>query len=320
MRLSFENAKLIIFLLAVIFGSGIYSFAQETVDDLSERTPQFERLYKLVASADKVVVIFDNEMSQDKVFESSKPEDLLAFRSALKLVETNGWRLSVCTNPHVLLFKNGKKIATVNNSGGLEVSTNVWSGNAELADPEIWMQWFDDRGMPQIREERNKRNEDARLDAEQEGRWYAEMPSGIETAFDEQRNRNGIPGYYDLDKITKILLKEYPDTKKRIRALFHWYGSGSANWSSGYSYEDIALSLILTYPTIDLVNALDVENSSELTLAGSAKVFTGWTFSRDRRDDIKKIPRKLIDRMLDYAVKTGDPKKIDSVKHTFGIK
>jgi hypothetical protein len=319
--------NVVLLLFTLICGVPVSAHGQQTktalpetaADVEKERTPQIERLYELVRSADRIVVIDDPKESSKPLFESSSSRDLLEFRNAFTLVVPDHWTLSLCAEPQISLYRDGKKIVTIGNVLGNAVRTSVWSGNAIIADPEKWLKWFDDRGMPQVRKERDDAETANSLYAKEEIRWYSTMPRGLKYAYDKQRYRNGIPGMYDLDEMNAVLKKEYPEKKDAIRALLHWYGSGSNSWSSGYEYETIAEKLLLQYETSEIVGVWDKHQGMQTEIEGTARLFFGWDYYKMRQKDLNKIPQELKKLLLDHALKSEDKDKIGMARATFKI-
>lgn len=284
-----------------------------------ERTPNRERLYELVQSADRIVVTAGTEGGNKVLYESSNPEDLKAFRDVLKLKIPDEWSLSICAEPYLILYKNKEEIVSIGNVLGNAVKTSVWSGNAFIVDPEKWLRWFDARGMSMVRKERDEAEAANKKYTEEERRWYSAMPNGLKEAFDAQRYKLGIPGMYDLRQMNIILEREYPEKNHRIRTLLQWYGSASNSdsWSSLYEYEVIAEQILLQYPTKELLTAINGVGLSELQIEGAARLFAGWSFYKNHPDDAALISPSLKKRFLDHALKSGNPEKAERARSAF---
>src|SRR5262245_693028 len=111
---------LLLFLSIEVFGQS--SDTAETQE--LERRPNPEKLFQLVNSADRIAVFASVAGDEEKViFETTKSVDLAAFRQALSVVIPEGWSMSVCPTPRVVLYKDGKEIAWVGNVYGEEVRT-----------------------------------------------------------------------------------------------------------------------------------------------------------------------------------------------------
>ncbi|MEJ7847060.1 MAG: hypothetical protein WKF92_03110 [Pyrinomonadaceae bacterium] len=323
-----RNAILISFLLICIFSMSAHGqesppkaiVAETDADIEKERTPLVEKLYELVRSADRIVVNGDPKEGSKVFFQSSNPKDLAEFRDALSVIVPEYWTLSICAEPHITLYRSGKEIVTIGNVFGNAVRTSVWSGNVTIADSEKWLKWFDSRGMPQVRKEHTDTEFANKKYSEEEARWYSAMPKGLKDSYEEQRDRRGIPGVYELGPMNTLLVKEYPEKDERIRSLLHWYGSGSEGWSSRYDYEVIAEKLLFQYKTVEIVKALDLQNSTETQIEGAARLFVGWDFYKTRPKDFNLIPKELRKRLLNHAHRSRDEAKIKQMMEIFAVK
>lgn len=292
--------------------------SESDADIEKERTPQLDKLYELVRSADRIVVAYGSDGEKKVLFDSSQKTDLEEFLSALVLEIPEEWRSSICADPTVTLYKDGKEIVSIGDVSGREVKTSVWDGNAVIEDQERWLRWFDERNMPMVRNERDQAVASEKKYAEEEARWYAAMPGGIKEPFEEQRYYlYGVPSPKLNKTVMSILEKEYPDKIERIAALLYWFGSGAGPWSGYPSYESIAEGYLLTFTTQDILAALNGRQLNDRHVEGASRLFAGWDFYRTRPQDLDLIPKAMKERFLDYALKSGDEDKIERVKAAF---
>lgn len=294
------------------------NISESRSDIKNERTPQLEKLYALVRSADRIVVTQGSEGEKKVLFDSSEKTDLEAFVLALNLVVAEEWRSSICADPTVTLYKDGKKIGYIGDVSGREVKTSVWDGNTVIADQEKWLRWFDDRNMPMVRKERDHAVESEKKNAEDEARWYAAMPKGIKESVEEQRYRlYGLSSPKLNKSVLSILEKEYPEKSERIFALLNWFGSGAGPWSGYPSYESIAEDYLLLFTTQDILAALNDRKPDASHLEGASRLFAGWKYSKFRAKELDLIPKKMRKILLDQALKSGDEDKIELAKAAF---
>lgn len=142
------------------------------------------------------------------------------------------------------------------------------------------------------------------------------MPESIKPLWNWEKVRNeaipeGVPLY------RAALAKEFPATADRIKALFGWFGSGEGPWTGFGSYETIPEALLLDFGSPDLVAAAQTENLTEAQSEGAARLFSGWSFSRDRADDLKTLPVDLKKKLLNHVLKTSDKDKLARAKQAF---
>jgi hypothetical protein len=281
----------------------------EKVQIEQERKPNLDRLFELIRSADRIVVTNGSEGEKKILYESRNRRDIDALSAALKLEIPEDWRMAVCADPTITLFKNGKEIVYIGDVSGREVKTSVWSGNAVIGDQEIWLRWFDDRGMPMVRKERDHALAAEKKDAENEARWYAAMPRGAKEPFESQLRMFGLPSAKNMSLMKAALEREYPNMNERIRAVLFWYGSGEGSWSGYPAYEEIAGSVLFEFSTKEILDALNSKDLSAEHIEGAARHFAGWDHSQKRPDDLKKIPASMKQRFLDQAMKNADDDK-----------
>ena len=284
---------------------------------IRERTPDLPKFYELLRKADRVVVTDDSDGKQVKLFESSEESDLAELRAALRLDIPEVWHESICPNPDLAFYKGPDLLMTVSNALGSEVKTSVWSGNAVLVDPEKWLAWFSKHGMPQVRDERDRVEADAKKYEADERRWYAAMPRGIREPFDAQRERFGLPSMHDASAYKAILEKEYPKKNDRILALLHWFGSGEGSWNGYPAYESIAQDILFSFTTREILDAIESRKLSSTETEGAARLFAGWDYEKKRPDDLKLIPPKVRKRLLEHSMKSPDPENRDVAKKVF---
>lgn len=312
----------LLFLIPVLALLVTFTFGQSASTDPekieAERRPQPEKLVELVNSADRIAVFASVAGDDEKmIFETTKADDLIAFRQALRLVIPEGWSMSICPTPRVILYRDGKEVAWIGNVYGEEVRTSVWGANANLEDPEKWLKWFDDRGMPEVRRERDEAIAYAKKTEADRARFYAAMPRGIEKQFEKQLGLFGLPSQRFVKSFLPILEKEYPDRNERILVLLRWYGSGAGPWSGAPAYEDIAGSILLEFPTEQIVKAVTSKDQSGVEMEGAARFFAGWDFHRTRPEDISLLPKKLKKEFLERSLKSTDEDKVARAKKAF---
>jgi len=313
----------LMFLTVQVF-AGFVCFSQTATSNndaeaiQAERKPNLERLIQIVNSADRIAVFASVAGDDEKmIFETTKADDLIAFRQALRLVIPDGWSMSICPTPRVVLYRDGKEVAWIGNVYGEEVRTSLWGANANLEDPEKWLKWFDDRGMPQVRRERDEVIAFAEKAEADRDRFYAAMPRGIEEQFEKQLGFFGLPSQRLVTPFLPILEKEYPDRNERILALLRWYGSGAGPWSGAPAYEEIAGSILLEFPTDHVVKAVTSRTLERAEIEGGARFFADWDFHRTRPDDIALLPKNLKKKFLEHSLKSTDEDKVARAKKAF---
>ncbi len=282
-----------------------------------ERRPNPKKLFDSIRAADSVKVTYGSDGETKTLFESSGRRDIDELEKALKLRIPKDWRLSVCADPTITLYRNGEIVAIIGDVSGREIRTNIWGANAEIVDQEAWLRWFDDRGIPVVRKERDHAIAMEKLDAKNRARWYAAMPVGAKIPF-EKASATVIMMLGRSDPLLKASIdKNYPDKFKRIRAILRWYGSGEVSWSGYPGYEQVAGNLLFDFSTEEIVKALEGTGVSGEHFEGAARHFAGWDFSQQRPNDLNLLSPELKKRLLDQALINADEDKKARAKEAF---
>jgi hypothetical protein len=155
-----------------------------------------------------------------------------------------------------------------------------------------------------------------KVDEAVEARWREAMPKSIKPLWDDvpwtQFNPNVAP-------LRSALAQEFPDARQRILVLFAWYGSGAGSWSRFPKYEEIAETLLLEYPTPELIASLETETLTEPQLEGAARLFGRYTFGYIRPDEDRgALPAPLKKKLLDHSLKSTDEDKLLRARSAFG--
>lgn len=283
----------------------------------NERRPNVKKLYELIRSADRLTVTFGSDGEQTTLYESTHRRDIDELHAALRLTIPKGWWLSVCADPTITLYKDGKVLAYIGDVSGREVKTSVWGANALISDQERWLKWFDQRGITVVRKERDHAIEMDRQYAKDRARWNRAMPRGIKVAYERQLARFSLPGMEDTTSIMKSLERAYPNKEARIRAVLFWYGSGSGSWSAHPSYEGIVGSILLEFSTPEIIKAINFHPLTKDHFAGAARHFASWEFDQKRPEEVKLIPRDLRLRLLEHSLSLADKDNRDMAKRAF---
>lgn len=146
-------------------------------------------------------------------------------------------------------------------------------------------------------------------------RYLSAMPPSLKPFWDRNADfRSGLP-FYGQEQEREALLAafraSYPDTDAAVHTLLVWFGSGSGRWSGFPGYESLPEQLLLDYPTERVVAAAQAPDASDALLEGAARYLAGWDFSKQRPEDLAKVPAALKQRLLAHTVGTGDAKDED---------
>jgi hypothetical protein len=144
----------------------------------------------------------------------------------------------------IKLSRRGKELGLIGIQEDLTVSFSRWSGHARPADREKLLQWFDARGITELRRgaEQLAADEKARRLASE--RWRSAIPLSLRPLWPKLMQDRlwwidpSSAARTAANALKPELEKEFPDSRQRIRALFGWFGSGAGPWWGFPAYED----------------------------------------------------------------------------------
>ena len=285
----------------------ISSIAQSDITSNADNLTRTE-LLTLFSQANKIEVSKIDEARKD-LYHSTDPADIMAMREAFVVDQEHEGSIAICADTLIVLYKDDKELISFLNAGGTGVATKIVNGVYLSVDIEKWQAWFDKRGMEFVRKDYDEAVSQAKIYEENERRWFEAMPRGVKKALEETKPETIAIIKPEYPKLEIALKTEYPKQVHRIRALLHWYGSGSGQWSGYPSYESVAETALLKYRTSDLLAAIKSGSLSETQKEGAARLFASWDFNRTRPNDGKLINKKLKAMLLEHVLKSSDEDK-----------
>lgn len=143
---------------------------------------------------------------------------------------------------------------------------------------------------------------------EGERRWLSVLPTSIREVWDANAQfRIGLnPSGKALADLKAALQAEIPDRAERIRRLLVLFGSSAGPWSGYPGYEGISETLLLDYPTEEVIEVVQASKEDGAMLEGAARYLGGWDFRHRHAQDIVLIPAQLKARLLEHTLKSGD--------------
>jgi hypothetical protein len=276
-------------------------------------------LAALIDRADKVVVDASPGPEPERLYSSSDRKDLSELKTAISIEPPEGTFHCLCI-PFMgiqLLWKKEKLGTILVYPNGITIGFTYWSSDARILDKEKWLHWFDARNMEGPRK---AVEEDEELDKQtraNEARWVAAMPASLRPVWSKFIAAT-FPGQpIDTKSLDQELIKEFPDSNRRVRALMSWFGSGAGPWSGFPSYESVPEEMLLEYPTLELLAAIQDQSMTEIEQEGAARLFAGWYFNQRRPEDNQLIPADLKRTLLEHSLKSTDEDKLSRARHAF---
>jgi hypothetical protein len=303
---------LVLALGAVVVGVFAYWYFEKPVD--------IAALDRAFAQADRLVIVDRSTYEEKVIYESKERKDIDQLSLALKVVEPDEWFSCLCLLEEVTrLYQGEKLVAEVYIHHGESLGCNLWSGQACLENTEAMLSWFDARGMPGHRrevDESRRSNEQRSKDWE---RWVSAVPKGLEKLWNSDLDIVGRPK--SLDSRMTALEVSFPKVGERILALYAWHGSGAGPWSGFPGYEVVSEELLLTYSTGELVEAAQSPGmATPAHWEGAARLFGGWSFSKNRPGDLAQVPASLKESFWNHVKDTKDQDKLGRAQVAFAPK
>ena len=230
-----------------------------------------------------------------------------------------------CGNPTLEFYRDDKLIAALSLHHGqsLRWPSGKWTGDGHLtpASAEFLINWLNERGVTGPKQEREKDLINQKKEQADQEKWINAMPSSLKPFWLNMEDPfSPNPKPKKTNEIRKAIFKQFPDQKKRILVLLEWYGSGAGPWSGFPGYECTAEELLLAHKTENILAAIQAEALTPRQIEGTARLFGGWNFSKQRTDDLSLLPGELKQRLLAHSLKSDDKDKRDRAQTAFGMK
>ena len=253
-------------------------------------------------------------------FSTRSRADIEAFKEAVAVHhrKRGDWLHCMCWGEEaVIIYRGRRKLANLTSHHGLRIRTSLWCSDAELVDSEKWIRWFEERGMPQLRENANQAANDRKQREEDYARWMAAMPKSLAPLWEYEKD----PQIYvvlgsDVKSFYEALQKEFSDPREQALALFGWYGSGRECWSGG-SYGSVPAELLLEIPTPILIEAAQSPDLTPAQTEGAARLFGGWAFSKQRPTDLETLPADLKAKLLAHSLESTNEDNKERARSAF---
>lgn len=282
----------------------------------TERGPvKPDELGAIIDRAEKLVVLDSPRSDAAKLFESGLRRDLDALKAATRVTVPEGAMHCMCIgSPAIDLYEKGQRILRITNHHARLLRCDLWTSDAPIADPEVFLKWFDERKVTGPRAEwddsvRRQHQHDADLQ-----RWREAMPTSLRPLWHPFENSLDA----DVEPLDRAVTLQFPSEPVRIRALLGWYGTGAGPWSGFPAYEEVGEKLLLLHSTVAITHAIDGEKLTAAQLEGVARLFGGWEFSQARPGDLRLLTPALKRRLLDHSLESSDDDKRSRAQRAFG--
>ena len=197
---------------------------------------------------------------------------------------------------------------------GLAIRLNRWKDDAKLIDGRLLLDWLAQRGVVEPLHDFEAQEALQRQGKQDWDRWLAAMPSALIPVW------SGVLGQFgsiDVVPLRAALERGLPDEGERILALLEWFGSGAGPWSGFPSYEQAAEDLLLGYSTARIIEAVESTRLSPAQLEGSARLFAGWSFGKQRPQGLRELPDAMRKALWHHVKDTQDEDKRSRATRAF---
>ncbi|HTQ59075.1 MAG TPA: hypothetical protein VMI32_02560 [Candidatus Solibacter sp.] len=216
--------------------------------------------------------------------------------------------------PAIYVYERGCELIELTNHHGLSIRCSLWDSDVPITDVEKWLSWFDERQISGPRQEvEAMRAQQAENEKDWE-KWIAAMPEGLRAVWS---NALGEFGRVNLGPLRSQLERSIPDRGERILALLEWFGSGAGPWSGFPSYETAAENLLLDFSTAQIIAAIQSKGLSLAQTEGAARLFAGWSFGKQRPEELKHLPNALRKDLWLHTQNTEDKDKHGRARRAF---
>ncbi len=274
-----------------------------------------EDLHKILANADKIVVKASPTRSSTILFESTDKKDLEDLWRSLVLEPSAGFFHCMCDGtPAIYVYERGRERIKLTNHHGVSIRCSLWESDVLITDIEKWLSWFDERQISGPRQEvEAERHQQAQNKKDWE-RWLTAMPKALGALWSSALRDFGR---VDLDPLRSELERSMPDRGERILALLEWFGSGAGPWSGFPTYETAAENLLLDFSTAQIIVVIQSTGLSSAQTEGAARLFAGWSFGKQRPEELKDLPDALKKDLWLHTQNTEDKDKSGRARRAF---
>jgi len=257
----------------------------------------------------------DTLLGSDVLLEASEPTDIAALRITMRIIDGPGGHCMCFGGPTLeMLSADRSRLALLSIHHGLAIRWNRWKDDARLIDGRLLLEWLAKRGV--LEPLRDFEAEEARQRQSQQDweRWLAAMPSALLPAWS---GALGQFGNVDVVPLLAALERGMPDEGARILALLEWFGTGAGPWSGFPTYEQAAEELLLGFSTARIIKAVESTQLSPAQLEGAARLFAGWSFSKQRPQGLRELPETLRKALWHHVKDTQDDDKRSRATRAF---
>lgn len=251
----------------------------------------------------------DTLLGNDVLLEVDEQTDVEALRITMRIIDGPGGHCMCFGGPTLeMLSANRSRLALLSIHHGLGIRWNQWKDDARLIDGRLLLTWLGKRGVLEPLRDFEAQEARQRQSQHDRERWLAAMPSALVPVWS---GALGQFGDVDVVPLRAALERGIPDESARILVLLQWFGTGAGPWSGFPSYEQAAEELLLGYSTARIIKAVESTQLNPAQLEGTARLFAGWSFSKQRPQGLRELPDTLRKVLWHHVKDAQDDDKRD---------
>lgn len=249
----------------------------------------------------------DTLIGNDVLLEVDGTTDVEALGITMRIIDGPGGHCMCLGGPTLeMLSADRSRLALLSIHHGLAIRWNRWKDDARLIDGRLLLEWLAKRGVVEPLHDFEAQEARQRQSQQDWERWLAAMPSALVPVWS---GALGQFGNVDVVPLRAALVRGIPDEGACILALLKWFGTGAGPWSGFPSYEQVAEELLLGYPTARIIEAVKSTQLSPAQLEGAARLFAGWSFSKQRPQGLRELSETLRHTLWHHIKDTPDNDK-----------
>ena len=261
------------------------------------------------------------QLATTTVFQTDDPIDLTSFGQAFEIEPSEPFHCMCIGDLLIDLCARDDQCTRLTLHHGESIRWDGWSSDARLRDGRRAVEWLADHGVVKPLRDYEAEGSQRLAAADAKRRWRLAMPPCL---------RAFLPGVMsdffsfqatkeEMVAMDRALQSAYESSEGVVINLLGWFGQGEGPWSGFPAYEQMAEKLVLRHPTTVILRALSAGELTTDQLEGAARLFSSFTFHKERGQDLGIVPSDLRARLETHmrAARLADNR--DRFKRAFGV-
>jgi hypothetical protein len=254
------------------------------------------------------------------VFETESPADVVLFGSAFEIQPSEPFHCMCAGELLIELRGPAGPFIELTLHHGKSIRWAGWSSDALLKNGRAAVQWLAERGVEQPLRNFEAAESQRGLAREAKRRWQEAMPPCLIQFLPR------LIGYFfafeataaELQALDHALEAAYGSEEEIVIHLLDWFGHGEGPWSGFPSYEHIAQKLLRRHSSSVIVRSLEGRQLTSEQAEAVARLFSSFSFAKERQTDLKSIPPELMARLASHMQTSDYADNRERFQKTFG--